>query len=387
MKEEKVLIVDFMITGHHSEYIDHLLTYLQQRGDARQYIFLTHPDFASTFPAIANKTAYPDGAKLETITLEEWNNFQKKNLLGKSFYGLQLVSKYAEEFNSRRVLLLYFNFFQFALLFVRPKFTISGILFLQFYRMSKKGLKNRLKYHRKYWTTKLLMLNKKIKRIYVLNDEGTVAYLNQTFKVSTFKMLPDPIPQLSPLVDFNVYQHYHIATNKQILLHIGALDERKGTFEFLRAAAYISKGIQQNLVFLLVGKGNKERLSEEIEKVEKLTNVQIIWDNQFISNEMMKALFDQCHAVVIPYKNPEASSGILGHAAAANKMVITTGKGLLKEIVSKYGLGLLIEEVSPELIARKIDESIKGHVEVKRAREFVLNRTPRVFAEDLLRLS
>jgi len=384
MKGDRILIVDFMITGHHAEYIDHLLTYLQQHNDRREYVFLTHPEFASAFPTIALKTAYSECVKLERITTDEWGQFERKTLIGMSFYGLKLVKQYAKIYNAKHVLLLYFNFFQLALLFARPKFTMSGILFLQFYRMSKKGLGNRLKYFRKYWTTKLLLLNKKITKIYVLNDQGTADYLNKTFAVSTFRMLPDPIPQLCPLEGFNIYQHYSIAKNRQVLLHIGVLGERKGTFEFLSSAKYIDKDLQKNLTFLLVGKGNKERLEREIESIQEITNIQIIWDNQFVSNEMMKTLFDQCHAVVIPYKNPEASSGILGHAAAANKIVITTGKGLLKEMVNNYGLGLLVEEVEPELIARKIEESIFGNVSVEKGKEFVSSRTPKAFAEDLL---
>lgn len=111
MKGDRILIVDFMITGHHSEYIDHLLTYLQQHGDHRQYIFLTHPEFASAFPAIALKTAYSDSVKLEKITAEEWREFERKTLIGMSFYGLKLVRQYAKKYNTKHVLLLYFNFF------------------------------------------------------------------------------------------------------------------------------------------------------------------------------------------------------------------------------------------------------------------------------------
>ena len=98
----------------------------------------------------------------------------------------------------------------------------------------------------------------------------------------------------------------------------------------------------------------------------------------------MKSLLDQCYAIVIPYKNPESSSGILGHAAASNKPVITTGKGLLKELVEQYSLGLLIDEVKPELIAGKIETLLHRGDWKGESTKFVVQRTPEHFASTIV---
>ncbi len=47
----------------------------------------------------------------------------------------------------------------------------------------------------------------------------------------------------------------------------------------------------------------------------------------------MKSYFEQTDYFLIPYKNVESSSGILGHAIAAGKPVIATDKGLIGDFV------------------------------------------------------
>src|SRR5690606_33586875 len=94
----------------------------------------------------------------------------------------------------------------------------------------------------------------------------------------------------------------------------------------------------------------------------------------------MKSMLDQCYAVVIPYRNPEASSGILGHAAAAGKPVIATGKGLLKKLIGRYHLGLLVEGVEPALIAAKVEALLHSYNRKGASEAFAAERTPEVFA-------
>jgi len=362
MGRNNILIVDFFISGHHTEYISHLADYLKDRQLNGKYIFVVHPHLKDEFNDIVAKCIDSDSIVFIGITEKELSECEKGGLIKRSFASLRLVKKYARFYNARHVCLLYFNLFQLALLFYRPNFTISGILFFQFYRMSTRNIKDWIKYYRKYLITKLYVNNSRIKRVFVLNDAKTVDFLNTTFKTTIFEVLPDPIPVLDPLNNFDIYTHYNIERHKKIFLHIGSISNRKGSLEFIKSSHFLSHGDQQNFVYLLVGKASDEQISKGINHIIQSTtndtSVQIIWDNTFVSKSMMKSLFDQCHAIVIPYKNAEASSGILGHAAASQKLVITTGKGLLKDIVTEYNLGLLIEEAEPAYIANKIAESI-----------------------------
>lgn len=382
----KKLFFDIQITGHHTEYISHLIFYLKDNEDTNEYFFIVHPNFSSKFPIISSKAKSVKNITWVEIEDKELKGLQNSEIIKKSFLEYRLMDRYAKKFKVDHVCLLYFNTFQLAFCFFKPRYTISGILFLQFYRMSRNSWKQKLKYFRKYMTTKLYTLNPKLKKIWILNDDKTTVYLNNEFNTNIFEMLPDPIPDLKPLNDFDIYSYYNIDRKSKIFLHIGALGDRKGTFEVIESALFLPKAKQKEVTILLVGcVFNKETEALMLKKITvsaKNSKVNIVWDNQFVSNEQMKSIFDQCYAVLMPYKNAEASSGILGHAVAANKKVIATGSGLLKDLIKENNLGVLITKVTAKTIAQAlIMNSFKTDVT---KRKFITVRNPRFFASKLI---
>ena len=98
----------------------------------------------------------------------------------------------------------------------------------------------------------------------------------------------------------------------------------------------------------------------------------------------MKAHFNQCDAVLIPYKNTESSSGIIGHAASSQKPVITINKGLLGDIVKQYKLGWLIEESSPVFIADGIRKCISKKFPKINSEEYLKAHTAIKFATSIV---
>jgi glycosyltransferase involved in cell wall biosynthesis len=350
-----VVIVDIEITGHHSEYIDHLIEYLLNHSTNDTYYFVVHPEFITRFKTIVSKTKNCSHIHWHPVKPKEIESLVNLSIAKKSFRAYRLVQNYAHKLKADIVYLQHFNIFQLALAFKRANFKIKGILFNQFFRMSSKSLKEKLKYFRKFTITKLYCLNPSVEKVFVLNDLETVRNFNRKFSTNIFSVLNDPIPNLTPLENFDIYANYGISYEKKILLHFGSLASRKGTLEIIEAAKLIPKDMQNEFTILLVGKPENSKIEKEIfENIvtsNKNSETKVIWDNNFVSNSTMKSLFDQCSAVVIPYKNPEASSGILGHAIAAKKPVITTGKGLLKALVEENNFGILLEEVNPLIIA------------------------------------
>jgi glycosyltransferase involved in cell wall biosynthesis len=254
--------------------------------------------------------------------------------------------------------------------------------------MRLNNLKDRVIYIRRLFRTKFSSLNQNIKTLFVLNDQEVVVRLNKSLKTSIFKELPDPIPEISPLPEFDVYKHYKINKNSKIFLHIGSLGDRKGTFEIIDSISSINQEKQEEITILLVGKiGSQEqraRLERKIEEINRDSQSKIIWDQNFVSNKMMKSLFCQCDAVLMPYKNVEASSGILGHAAASNKPVIASGDGLLGELVVKNKLGLVLESLIPLHIAEALENfPKKPEILDIDAQTFVLSHSPEAFAKIL----
>lgn len=386
---KKILIVDFFISGHHTEYIEHVVEYLiNESSNQAHYVFLVHPAFNKHFNHIVEKTKKKAGITWASIHTDEFRKINEGRLVTKSLHAFRIVNRYAKIHQISHVFLMHFNLFQLPLAIMRPSYTVSGILFLQFLRMDRSTLKMRFKYFRKHFLTKLYCLNPKLRKVYVLNDKKSASSLNSEFDTTIFEMLADPIPELKPLANFDIYRQFQIEEGRKVFLHFGMLSNRKGTSEFIRSARFLAPQNQAKVAFLVAGKAENESMAtqirSEIIQLEATSNIQVVWQDAFMSNEKMKSVFDQCHAVVIPYKNPEASSGILGHAAAANKPVITTGKGLLKELVEIYNLGLLIDKVDSERIAHKIEALLNYGQWKSESARFVAERTPDRFATTII---
>jgi len=385
----KKLIFDIQISGHHSEYISHLVNYLCLNKSDDDYIFLVHSEFSVKFRDIVDKAKSNTKITWVEITPEEQFEISKsKNIVYLSFITFKLMDAYAKYYEVGHVYLLYFNTFQLPLIFYRTHYAISGVLFLQFYRMTKNTLKGKLKYLRKYYTTKLYAKNKQIKNVFVLNDEKSVHFLNKTFKVNFFKVLADPIPVLLPENGFNIRDKFSIPSNKKIFLHFGSLDARKGTLEILEAFNYIEEKYISEITLLLIGTASSSEFDYKIKtRIKSITNnninSHIFYKNEFVSNSKMKSYFEQSDFVLIPYKNSEASSGILGHAVAASKPLISSKHGLIGELIKDNNFGVLLDNITPENIAKSIVKGLNTKFNFNNS-EFVLNHSADSFVNTII---
>lgn len=385
----KKLVFDTAITGHHSEYIGHLIDYLYQANDINnEYYFVVHPEFSTSFSDIYEKAKSINCVQWISITTSELLQIESGNGVKSSLMAMKVMDHYAKKFKVNHVIALDFHPIKFGSIFYTPTYTFSSILFLLFHRLNKNSTKQKLEYYKRYYFTKWGSANRQLKRIFILNDLETVDFMNAEFNTNCFTMLPDPIPSLEPLEEFNIYSHYKIEPERKIFLHIGALGDRKGTNEVIEAALHLNETTQKKMVILLAGKASnvieENSFLESIEVVKNKTDVQIIWDNQFVPNSMMKSLFNQCDTVLLPYKNAEFSSGILGHAAAAQKRVIATNAGLIRELVLKYGLGELLDQPNAIHLAKSMTEILNKKFDLTGHNQFVKEHRPAVFAEMIL---
>ena len=387
----KKLFFDIAITGHHSEYIGHIINYLDNvKFENNQFYFVVNPKFATTFPDIHYQASMIKNLKWIPISDYELMKVEGSNGIWSSLMAMKILDNYSKKFEVDDVMVLDFHPIKYASIFYTPPYRMSSILFLLFHRLNKETWKQKLEYFKRYYITKWSSTNKQLNKIFILNDSDAVVFMNKEFETNCFEMLPDPIPKLKPLEDFDIYNHYAINQGRKIFLHIGALGERKGTREVIEAAKYLSMANQKKIAVLLVGKASnvedEELYLRLIAAIKKNTDVQIIWENQFVPNQMMKSLFDQCDTVLLPYKNAEFSSGILGHAAAANKRVIATNAGLIKKLVNTYQLGMLVDNPTAEELADKISEIISIPPNRGGQTKFVEEHSPEVFAQTILGL-
>lgn len=385
------IIYDSDISGHHPEYISHIVTYLININTNDNYYFIVPNEFHLTYPEIIEISKNVNFINWIYILDEHITKIHKYSMLRRSFAEFILVRKYAISTSANHVLLMYINIFQISLILFHPSFKISGILFMQFLRMDKSSWNSKIKFLRKYITTILLRFNKNISSIFILNDTRTALTLNQKLKTDIFHMLPDPIPQWNSINKRNIREKYQIKENKMIFLHCGLLSDRKGTLEILESIDFLTPSQHKKICILIAGKANnsayEEVLKAKIENIIKYTDINIIWDNGHILNERLKSLYKECDYVLLPYKNPEASSGNLGHTINADKPVIITGKGLLKEIASKYCQHVFLSEINGSEIAKAIGKCIENKWSYPTAsRElFISNHHPNKFSTILLK--
>tara|TARA_Y100000815_G_scaffold275735_1_gene316594 strand:+ start:15785 stop:16969 length:1185 start_codon:yes stop_codon:yes gene_type:complete len=386
----KTLLFDIAITGHHAEYISHLVDFLFQEGTAgEEYIFVVNPYFEQEFPGIVEKAGKIKGVTWVHIDEEAYKNVVSAGTVRRYFREYRLMDAYAKKLRPDHVFALSFNLVQLGAALFRTQYSFSGILFLHYYRMNRNTASEKFQYHKAYYLSKLFTKNPKLKTIFLLNDQEVVDETNKHLKTTAFKMLPDPIPRLHPREGFDIRKAYNIDPDRKIILHIGSLGNRKSSPETVQAATKIKASLQDKIALLLVGMATvpaeRKLLKSTITVSTASSKAQIVWDEQFVPSDVMKSLFDQCDAVLIPYKNVEASSGILGHAAFAKKPVVATGSGLLKELVEQYNLGVLLQAPTASGIATGIERVITEPPLHSQADKFIKQHSPHNFAAMVLK--
>lgn len=140
------LIFDSVITGHHSEYISHLVNHIVENPSEKKYIFVVPKDINQKFPKIIENSRGHNNITWDFIEDEEAKYLQNLPIAKRSFKEYGVMNRFAVKHKVDMVFLLYFNIFQLSLIFKRPQYKIIGILFLQFYRMEINSWLDKLKY-------------------------------------------------------------------------------------------------------------------------------------------------------------------------------------------------------------------------------------------------
>ncbi len=385
---KNILIFDIEITGHHSEYIGHLVKYIAKNRLSNKYIFIVHYNFHKNFPGIIAMAKTSDNINFVHVSQNEFIKVMSGKLFQRSFGFYNLMKHYAVRHSVKQVILLSFNIFQFALIFKRPKLLIRGILFRPFLKMDNNSTISQLKHTRKILQTRLFLLNKSISIIYILNDIYTANFLNKRFKVDNFKMLPDPVPDIVADPKFSIFKVHNIEPKRKVFLHFGSLSIRKGTNEILYALEKLDNKTMSKIAILFIGKADAA-INDLINLKMNLIHSQkpltkIVYRNEFIPDNQMKSYFEQVDFVLLPNKFVEASSGVLGHALASGKPVIAVNKGLLGNLVSKYKGGYLIKDGSAREIANAISSCIKERQTYKVNNKYIEEHSVNNFAKVIL---
>ncbi len=343
----KTLIFDDSVEGHHLEYIHHIYLHCVSLND-RLFVFILPYDFE----LVSTKLHWPkcDNIIIHLISKNELTKLESSSIYSSFFRTLYLRNAIRKYDCTNVFLISLMSFMPFLPFLINRRVKISGIVYLIYlYRWYDSKWHIRFGDILKYI---IFSQSKVFKRIFLLNDSIAPVYLNRKFKTNVFKYLPDPFMSV-PNVEFkNLRTEIGITDDKIVCLHFGALTERKGTIEILKAIKAADSDVMHKCCFIFAGKiyADIEELFYSLAtEVNKKT--QIIIYNEFCDYDFIASLCLSSDFLLMPYKVASQSSGVLAYGARFGVPVVGPGFGLIGKLIKRHNLGITLDNTS----AREIE--------------------------------
>ena len=396
MRTTQFLFFDLATSGHHVEFLYHVISYRLQHPELGEFIFVTSPDFIECVKQLdakldlaghGVKIVNPSDSVVEAISKMRpgirCNNAE-----------FEVFCAFVREYQPQRAFVMYLNKYQHALgrqYARRLNCEIRAILFNPLGPIAgeRLGLFTAL---RKRMQIRWMLRNRNLKHIYILNDVDRADYLNQVFdSQGLFASIPDPVLILPTRSGTENAASEVCTTGRCRFLLFGALSSRKGIFIVLDAMRQLPTDIACRTELMLAGKVVKQQQDDFSAALAALRNdcpaLLINHLDAFIPYNQIPVLFSSALAILVPYAGTDSSSGVLGHAALYKKRVIGTDQGLIGKLIRQYDLGIAIPPDNAEKLAGAISSCINsesGLLVPDGMQRYIQERHPDVFAGRLL---
>jgi glycosyltransferase involved in cell wall biosynthesis len=177
--------------------------------------------------------------------------------------------------------------------------------------------------------------------------------LNRIYVIEHGIMMPQEI-DLNELNDFIL--KYRISRHKKVILFFGVVRKNKGINVLMEAIKKINPNDYQ---LIIAGKGDEEITNYIYDFISKnKLGDNIIFINRFIKEREIPLLFNIADVSVLPYTFFHSQSGVLAQAISYLVPVVVTDVGAMKEVVSKYKIGLVVPAQNTQLLAEKLKDII-----------------------------
>lgn len=174
-------------------------------------------------------------------------------------------------------------------------------------------------------------------------------------------VLPDPWEKIPELDRYTARARFGLPQDRQIFLHIGSSEKRKGLADTLAAFDQLAKDPSNAESIMLLRVGENDRLNESDRKVLiSLAESGLVRTvDGFVPEADFIEYFAAADWILLPYRNFRHSSGILSNALAAGRPVIASDYGLIADTVRNGRFGLLFSHGSPRALSMKIREAVE----------------------------
>lgn len=364
----KFLIFDTNDSGHHLEYVKHQLNYASHFGKNDSFIFVLASGFADKLNKFVN-IEFNNNIELIFIDSEISLKLKYCSFIKRSLILSRLIKKYSKEYKADKVILNEMIITLPFLTFYNKKIcSIRGIIYKIPSRRINANLKTKIKDKLIY---KLIRRSKAVDTVWLLNDTESSDKYNSIYNTDIFRFLPDPI-NVTERLNNDIIDKYK-DSDKIILFHGGGMGSRKGTFEITEALSLMTD--EQLGRYIVIFAGHISDNNENMKLKKFITDFQnrldIVYTDSFISFEDLCSYIAISDYILIPYKNIEQSSGILGYAAFYDKPVIGPAEGLLGHLIKKNDLGIVIKGINSKKLRYELSQiPTKNYIGLK-TKEYV----------------
>jgi glycosyltransferase involved in cell wall biosynthesis len=393
-KENKLMLFDLDVRGHHSGYIQHLVKYWSEQKIPGQLYIVVSPKFVEQHSGIVDIalkcseknikfvsiTSKEEAALIDSEQLE----VSFKNRIQRAFQEWNLLSKYATSLSATQCLIMYLDTIllrlslgsrlpcPFSAIYFRPIFHYSSF---PKYTSSKQ---ERIWQLRDSLCLKGLLSNSNLQTLFCL-DPFAVEKINAKISKSTAIYLPDPV-QIYNHSDCDLEElklSLGIENNRQICLLFGVITQRKGINQLLEAVESLPPEIACRLCLLLIGpleRGEEQELQIRVTNIRESLPVQIICRHDFIADQQIQPYFQISDVILAPYQRHIGMSAILVRAATSGKPILSSDFGLMGEVTRRYSLGLTVDSTKyidiATALTRFLNESSTGLFEREKIKQF-----------------
>lgn len=374
---QKLLLFDLSIYGHHPSYIKHFIECWSKKKSSESLDIVVSPKFIQVHSDVveiakncSSNINFVAITATEEAALKDRNSGVNRSI--RAFQEWDLLYKYAISLQANKCLIMYFDTCLLPLaLGKKPPCIFSGIYFrptFHYHNFSNysHSSKNLLQQWRELFILKRVLCNSYLQTLFCL-DPYAIKHINSLYDRAKAVHLPDPvILSQANLSLADIQQNLQIDKNRQVFLLFGALTERKGIYQLLDAIELLPAELCQKLCLLVVGEANpvdKAAIAAKITAICQAKPVQIITQYEFVPESDMQAYFQLTDVVLAPYQRHVGMSGILLLAAAAQKPVLSSNYGLMGEIVEQYSLGISVDSTVAKEIARGLTHCLLDSLE------------------------
>ena len=334
-KTIKTLIFDTDTTGHHIEYLHHLYLGAAQHPE-NTYVFAVGDDIFDKSKEFSWKPA----ANIEFIHLKEIVG--EGAAIVNAYRRFKQLKSVVKQVRPDKVFLVSLMNFMPFLRFLSRKTKVSGIIY-SIYLYDWKSFSatakiiNCLKYR--------LLKSRRFERLFVLNDSAATNVMNRVWKTDKYRFLTDPYIPCKVDRDYDLRKELGIANDKTMVLHLGALTERKGSLDVVKMIENTPVCDRDRYCVVFAGRLNDDIKEEFMRRLENIgDSMQVITRFGFLSYDFMGKLVSVADKVVLPYHIVNASSGIIGYCAQFEIPVFVPAKGLIFKLVRRHRIGYGLED-------------------------------------------